>query len=37
VKYWFYHKVSMVEERDNHGKMVKRYPMAAKMGKSVFE
>lgn len=27
----------MVEERDNRGKMVKRYPMAAKMGKSVFE
>jgi hypothetical protein len=29
--------VSMVEERDNRGKMVKRYPMVVKMGKSVFE
>lgn len=37
LKYWFYHKVPMVEERDQSGEMVKRYPLAARMGNNAFE
>ena len=36
-RYWFYHTVPMVEERDESRKIVKRYPLAAKMGKNVFD
>jgi len=37
LKYWFYHKVHLVEEKNLSGEMVKRYPLAEKMGKSAFE
>ena len=36
-RYWFYHSVPLVEERDDSGKVVKRYPLAAKMSKNIFE
>jgi hypothetical protein len=36
-KFWFYHEVPMVEEKDNSNKIVKRYPLAAKMRKNNFE
>lgn len=36
-KYWFYYSVPLVEERDESRKLVKRYPLAAKMGKNAFE
>ena len=35
-RYWFYHTVPMVEEKDESRKIVKRYPLAAKMGRNVF-
>lgn len=37
VKYWFYHKVPLVEEKDRRGKLIKRYPLAAKMSKNSFD
>ena len=37
LKYWFYHKVHLVEEKNQSDEMVKRYPLAEKMGKSAFE
>ena len=36
-RYWFYHSVPLVEERDESRKMVKRHPLAAKMSKNDFE
>ena len=36
-RYWFYHTVPMVEEKDESRKIVKRYPLAAKMGRNVFD
>ena len=35
-RYWFYHTFPMVEEKDESRKIVKRYPLAAKMGRNVF-
>ena len=35
-RYWFYHVVSLVEEKDESRKIVKRYPLAAKMSKNIF-
>ena len=35
-RYWFYHTVPMVEEKDESRKIVKRYPLATKMGRNVF-
>ena len=41
VKNWyrfcFYHSVPMVEERDASNKIVKRYPLAARMGRNAFD
>ena len=36
-KYWFYYSVSLVEERDGSKKLLKRYPLASKMGENAFE
>ena len=36
-RYWFYHSIPLVEERDDSKKMVKRYPLAAKMAKNSFD
>ena len=36
-RYCFYHSVPLVEERDDSGKVVKRYPLAVKMSKNIFE
>jgi hypothetical protein len=35
-RYWFYHSVPLVEERDDSRRIVKRYPLAAKMSKNAF-
>jgi hypothetical protein len=35
-RYWFYHSVPLVEERDDSRRIMKRYPLAAKMSKNVF-
>ena len=35
-RYWFYHTVPMVEEKDESRKIVKRCPLAAKMGRNIF-
>jgi hypothetical protein len=34
--FWFYHSVPLVEERDDYRRIVKRYPLAAKMSKNAF-
>ena len=34
-RYWFYHSVPLVE-RDDTRKVVKRYPLAAKMSRNIF-
>lgn len=36
-KFWFYHKVPFVEERNGSRKLVESYLLAAKMGKNAFE
>ena len=36
-RYCFYHSVPLVEERDDSGKVVKRYPLAEKMSKNIFQ
>ena len=35
-RYWFYHSVPLVQERDDTRKIVKRYPLAAKMSWNIF-
>jgi hypothetical protein len=35
-RYWFYHKVPLVEEKNQANRVVKRYPLAARMHKSSF-
>jgi hypothetical protein len=35
-RYWFYHTIPLVEERDESRKIVKRYPLAVKMSKNIF-
>jgi len=35
-RYWFYHLVPLVEERDDTRKVVKRYPLAAKTSRNIF-
>ena len=35
-RYWFYHTVPMVGEKDESRKIVKCYPLAAKMGRNIF-
>jgi hypothetical protein len=36
-RYWFYHTVPLVEERDDSRRIVKKYPLAAKMSKNAFD
>jgi hypothetical protein len=37
LKFWFYHKVSMFEEKGMSGRMLRRFPLALKMGKNAFD
>jgi hypothetical protein len=36
-RYWFYHKVPLVEEKNQANSIVKRYPLTAKMHKNSFD
>jgi len=36
-RYWFYHSVPLVEEKDDSRKIVKKYSLAAKMTKNIFD
>jgi hypothetical protein len=36
-RYWFYHTVPLVEERDDSRRIVKKYPLATKMSKNAFD
>ena len=36
-RYWFYHTIPMVEEKEESRKIAKRYPLVAKMGNNVFD
>jgi hypothetical protein len=36
-RFWFYHKVSLVEEKNQANRVIRRYPLAARMHKNIFD